>query len=294
MKKRFFNISSIRIAGFISGLIGIALILLAAFWDSPLFCANSVSDETLRTFQAEVTNAQDSTKTPQLTLSLTPKPSFQPTITPSPTPEWMVYDGIDFRDKEADVLFTMRCDQDVIYLEPFRILPYDPDIMQSGEFSNDLDFSMAWEHLGYYGLWIHSGLAYNIGELTAYPLQINLEQDARGFFRTPSEVSEYLENCVINAKMRMRQGDTVSVNTVVAAVRVPPSEIDEVSRHVMDLVPYLAETYPDSGFEEMSLPGLLFYFCGQQLTGEMANPSYNKWTQARFIIGFKPLSDEQP
>ncbi len=60
----------------------------------------------------------------------------------------------------------------------------------------------------------------------------------------------------------------------------------------MDLVPYLAETYPDSGFDQMDPPGLVFYFCGQQLTGEMANPNYGKWTQARFIIGFMPVTAE--
>ena len=293
MKKHFFNPSSIRLAGFISGLIGMGLILLAIFWNQSLFSPDSMPDKTLQIFQTEAANAQAPTITPLFDLSqTTPIQNNQPTITPSMAPEWMVYDGIDFRDNEVDALFTMRCDQDAVYLEPFRIVPYSSEIMGNGEFSNDLDFSVAWEHLGYYGLWIHSGLAYNIGELAAYPLQINLEQDARGFFRTPDEVSQYLEDCVIDAEMRMRQDDLISANTIVAAVRVPPSGIDEVSRHVMDLVPYLAETYPDSGFDEMSPPGLLFYFCGQQLTGEMANLNYNKWTQARFIIGVMPLKDE--
>ncbi len=293
MKKHFFNFSSIRLAGLISGLIGVGLILLALFWNQWLFSADSVSDETLQVFWTEGAGSQDSAKTPLFDPSrTTPIQNIQPTITPSPTPEWMVYDGIDFRDKEVDVLFTMRCDQEAVYFEPFRIIPYSSEIMGNGEFSNDLDFSVAWEHLGYYGLWVHSGLAYDIGELTAYPLQINIEQDARGFFRTPDEVSQYLESCVVDAEMRMRQEDSVSVNTIVAAVRIPPSEIEEVSRHVMDLVPYLAETYPGSGFEKLSQPGLLFYFCGQQLTGEMANPNYNKWTQARFIIGVMPLVGE--
>ncbi len=293
MKKHFFTASSIRLISFISGLIGIGLILLAVFWNQLPFSNSSVSDKTLQLFQPEVTGTQESTITPRNELSLiTPNPDIQPSISPSPTPEWMVYDGIDFRDKEVDTLFTMRCDQDVVYLEPFRVIPYDPDDIQSGEFTNDYDFSVAWEHLGYYGLWIHSGLAYNIGALAAYPLQINLEQDSRGFFRTPGEVGQYLEECVIGAEMRMHQDDSVSVNTVMAAVRVPPSGVDEVSRHAMDLVPYLAETYPDSGFDEMSPPGLIFYFCGQQLSGEMANPNYNKWTQARFIIGVMPLVDD--
>jgi hypothetical protein len=293
MKKHFFNTSSLRLIGFVSGLIGIGLILLAVFWDQPLFSKNNTLNETRQFFQAEGTGTQDSTKTPRFDQSFTtPNPDNLLTGTRSPALEWMVYDGIDFRDKEVDALFIMQCDQEVIHLEPFRIVPYSPEIMRSGEFSNNRDFSVAWEHLGYYGLWIHSGLAYNIGELTAYPLQINIEQDARGFFRTPNEVSQYLDDCVIHAELRMHQDDSISVNAIVAAVRVPPSEVNEVSRHVMDLVPYLAETYPDSGFNQLSPPGLIFYFCGQQLTGEMANPNYNQWTQARFVIGVMPLIDE--
>jgi hypothetical protein len=184
----------------------------------------------------------------------------------------------------------MQCNQDTVYMAPFRVVPYSPEILASREFLENMDFSIAWEHLGFYGLWIHSGLAYGIGELPAYPLQTYLEKDARGFFRSPSTVNEHLQNCVINAEMHLLQGNTISVGKVVAAVRVPPSEVDEVSRHAMDLVPYLAETYPDSGFDQMYPPGLLFYFCGQQLTGEMANPNYSKWTQARFIIGFIPVT----
>ena len=92
--------------------------------------------------------------------------------------------------------------------------------------------------------------------------------------------------------MYLYQENIISTNKVVAAVRVPPSEVDEVSRHSMDLVPYLAATYPDSGFDQMHPPGLVFFFCGEQLSGEMANPNYDKWTQARFIFGFMPLTTD--
>ena len=176
MKKHSFNSSFIRPISIISGLTGIGLILLAVFWKPIELSKSSVLDETLQIFQTQVTITQDSTTTPQIDLPLpTQIPNTQAIIIPSPTPEWMVYDGIDFRDKEVDALFTMQCDQEIIYLEPFQIVPYNPELMQSGAFSNDFDFSVAWEHLGYYGLWIHSGLAYNIGALAAYPLQINLE-----------------------------------------------------------------------------------------------------------------------
>jgi hypothetical protein len=43
----------------------------------------------------------------------------------------------------------------------------------------------------------------------------------------------------------------------------------------------------------MDPPGLVLNFCGQQLTGEMANSNFGKWTQARFIIGFIPKPTEE-
>ena len=95
----------------------------------------------------------------------------------------------------------------------------------------------------------------------------------------------------MGSTLRLRQGDTISLSRVVAAVRVPPAGVDEVSRHPMELVPYLAEHYPDSGFDQMELPGLLFYFCGRNLSGEAFNINYDYWTQSRIIIGFMPVDE---
>ncbi len=294
MNKHRFNTNLIRTIGLISGLIGIGLILLAFFWKPAQFSNSSGLDETLQIFQTQVTNTQDSTTNSRIDLPIPDlTPDIQTAMTPSPTPQWMIYDGIDFREMKVDALFTLLCNKDVIYLEPFEIAPYNSEIMQNDAFSSDMDFAVAWEHLGYYGLWIHSGLSYNLGALPAYPLQINIERDPRGVFRTPRKVDQYLKDCVISAEMQIRQENSVSMNNIIAAVRVPPSEIDEVSQHTMDLVPYLAETYPDSGFEKMLSPGLILYFCGQKLGGEIPNPNYNDWTQARFIIGVMPVVDNQ-
>jgi hypothetical protein len=128
--------------------------------------------------------------------------------------------------------------------------------------------------------------------LPAYPLQLYLENDARGYRRSPAEFTANLQDCLIGAELRLRQGDAFSVSEVVAAVRIPPLEVNEVSRHPMDLVPYLAENYPDSGFDQMDVPGLLFYFCGRQLTGEAYNSDFDYWTQSRIIIGFMPVSGD--
>lgn len=204
----------------------------------------------------------------------------------------MTYDGIDFRNQEIEALISSNCDQDQIYLSPFNVVPYSPDIIESGAFYFDLGFSIAWEHLDYYGLWIHSGRSPEFGELPAYPLQVYLENDARGYRRYPDEFTEHLQTCLIGSELRLRQEDSVSISKVVAAVRIPPSEVEQVSQHPMELVPYLAENYPDSGFDQMEPPGLLFYFCGRQLSGEAFKTKLDYWTQSRIIIGFMPVEGE--
>lgn len=291
MKKHFVINSPLKVVGLLVGSLGLGLFLLGIFWKAPQNPNINVSAQTQQIFQVTTSVGYDSTQTPHTGVILkTPSQTIPVASVHSPTPVWMTYDGIDFHDKEVEVLISMQCNQDTVYMSPLRVVPYSPDVFTREKFLENMDFSIAWEHLGFYGLWVHSGLAYGIGELAAYPLQIYLEKDARGFFRNPSEVDEHIQDCVINAEMHLLQENTISVSKLVAAVRVPPSEVDEVSRHVMDLVPYLAETYPDSGFDKMSPPGLVFYFCGQQLTGEMANSNYGTWTQARFILGFLPAT----
>ena len=292
MKKHFFNSSPFKLIGFLLGSLGLGLFLLAIFWKPPLNPRNNFSAKIQQIFKATKTVVQISTQKNTVTKPFlsTPTQNIPEAAIHTPTPVWMIYDGIDFRDKEIDIIFTMQCNQETIHFKPFQVVSYSPEVVASSEFLENYDLSMAWEHRGFYGLLIHSGLAYGIGELPAYPLQIYFEKDARGFFHSPNVVNQHLQDCVINAEMQLLQEDTVSVNKVVAAVRVPPSEVDEVSQHAMDLVPYLAETYPDSGFDQMYPPGLLIYFCGQLLTGEMANPNFYSWTQARFIIGLMPLT----
>ena len=297
-KKRNKSIKSVffLLAGIIFALIGIGSIILYVLWFGPSRPQATVSEETLLVFQttqaliptfAPSQEPLETTIEPTQIFESTPTATQTPTLTP--TPEWMTYDGIDFRDQEVEVLIDMTCGQDQVYLSPFNVVPYSPDIIESGSFYFDLDFSIAWEHLGFYGLWIHSGRSAQTGDLPAYPLQIYLENDQRGFRRYPDEFDQHIQDCLMGSTLRLRQGETISVSEVVAAVRVPPPGVDEVSRHPMDLVPYLAENYPESGFDQMAPPGLLFYFCGRQLTGEAFNNNHDYWTQSRIIIGFMPV-----
>lgn len=292
------NIKYLVISAFLA-VIGLGALIALIIQFGPRRPQTSIPEETVALFQPTATRLPTQTAaTPAQPLPGTTREDIQstptalPTSSPTPEPEWMVYDQVDFRDQMIEALINMQCLGDQVHLNPFSVVPYSPEIIESGVFYSTLDFSIAWEHLGYYGLWIHSGRSPDFGDLPAYPLQLYLENDARGYRRSPAEFTANLQDCLIGAELRLRQGDALSVSEVVAAVRIPPPEVNEVSRHPMDLVPYLAENYPESGFDKMDVPGLLFYFCGRQLTGEAYNSDFDYWTQSRIIIGFMPVSGD--
>lgn len=211
-----------------------------------------------------------------------------PILTPAPTQEWMVYDGIDLREQQVEILVSLNCDDQEVYIQQFTVIPWHPEVFTNGQFAVTSNNAVAWEHLGFYGLWVHSGQDIIGNELTAYPLQNALERNEAGILHDPTSFDKALDSCLISSEISIKQGDTISLNQVVAAVRVPSEKVEEVSSHVMDLLPYLAETYPDSGFDQMTSPGMLLYFCGRRLNGESYNVNENYWTQSRIIIGFQP------
>jgi len=227
------------------------------------------------------------------TETTTPIQKTPATPTKTPEPEWMTYNGLDLRDQDIEVLVLMNCNSDSVYLPSFTVIPWYPDVFTQGDFLISANNSVAWDHLGFYGLWIHSGLDSLGNPLAAYPLQNYLERDARGYMRYPEEFEQAVQECLIGSQVRIKQGDTISINKVVAAVRIVPEDVEEVSRHVMDLVPYLAENYPGKGFELLESPGMLFYFCGRALSGESKNLNENYWVQARIIIGFEPAQESE-
>lgn len=254
-----------------------------------------------------ITNPQDI----GATFEITPQPSFTPTSTPkmdelilaplqitpespvvlpTPTREWMVYEGINLREQQVEILVSLNCNEQEIYIPPFTVIPWYPEVFEDGNFAVRSNNAVAWDHLGIYGLWVHSGLDILGNELTAYPLQNALERNESGTLHDPDSFKQALENCLIGGEIRIKQGETILLNRVVAAVRVPTDEVEEASTHVMDLVPYLSEFYPDSGFEKLTSPGMLLYFCGRRLNGESYNTNENYWTQSRIIIGFEPVT----
>lgn len=241
------------------------------------------------------------TSQPSITPTLTPEmvesliapleiTTESPVISPTPTREWMVYEGVDLREQQVEILVSFNCNEQEVYIPPFTIIPWYPEVFEDGKFAIRSNNAVAWDHLGIYGLWVHSGLDFLGNELTAYPLQNALERNKSGTLHDPESFNQALKNCLIGGEIRIKQGNTISLNRVVAAVRVPTDEVEETSTHVMDLVPYLSEFYPDSGFEKMTSPGMLLYFCGRRLNGESYNPNENYYTQSRIIIGFEPVT----
>lgn len=206
-----------------------------------------------------------------------------------PASPWLIYDGVDLQANDVALTFEIACDGTVISLSPFSVMPWYDGIFDTGEFEANTDSVVAWEHLGYYGFWMHAGLDFFNYPQTAYPLQFYFEEDANGRRPYADEFNETLQKCLINSQVVLETKDGKSINAVKAAVRVPADEIPALSTHVMDLVPYLGEIYPDSGFAELESPAIILYFCGQRLSGEIYDIGELFWAQSRIIIAFEPV-----
>src|SRR5690606_25015424 len=95
-----------------------------------------------------------------------------PTIqTPSiiqETPEWMTYDGLDLSDQKTKVTVHLTCENKEIHLPEFTIHVWYDRVFEDGTFAIGENTVVAWEHLGYYGLSMHSGQDSLGRKLTAF------------------------------------------------------------------------------------------------------------------------------
>lgn len=226
--------------------------------------------------------------------SVTPIPRGEgqkslPTL-PTPIPEPWRYDGVSLADQALEVWFRSACEPLTIHLPTFTVHAWNDRVFSDGTFAVGADNAVAWEHLGYLGLWIHSGLDWLGTPQAAFPLHDYLERGADGEVRRPDEFEAALRNCLLGSLARVSTASGSSLSRVTAAVRVPSPGVEELAGHVMDLVPYLAETYPGNGFEDLSSPALLLYFCGRRLSTEPKNPNADFWAQARIIIALEPAN----
>jgi hypothetical protein len=176
-----------------------------------------------------------------------------------------------------------------LVLRPVDVHQWQPDILEGDLFKPGEGTGVAYvEDFGNVVLWLHSGL-----RQTASILQQWIERNESGY-RVPWEQAVgKIRNDLIGSEVFIEQRSSYGFFKVTAAVRVPPSGVMEVSEHVMDLVPYLAATYPGAGFEDVieTDDAVLLYFCGMALAGETPIPQMDRWTQARYVIAMEPIEE---
>lgn len=213
--------------------------------------------------------------------------ALRPQPTPTPTIPWMEFSGVSILNLPTLMTFQPGCDDKAIALPEFQILPWTPDIFEKGEFDVSKKTAVAWEHLGYTGLWIHSGMDWAGNPLAAQPLQEYLEKKDAWRKNTPAEFDQKASECLIGSIVKVKVGEDLLEGEVTAVVRIPAGDVEMVSTHVMDLVPYLAQTYPDRGFEKLKAPELLLYFCGRLLSGEKPDYSIEDYSRTRIIVAIE-------
>ena len=203
--------------------------------------------------------------------------------------QWMTFDGMDLLKEKVGFTFSMRCPTDKqVDILPIDIIAWYPGVFEEGEFGIGKDLAVAWEHLGYEGLWIHSGWDFWLERSPATDLQYFLETNDLNEVQPLKSLEAKLNECLLGSNAEVYSEGAVQQGQVTAAVRIPSGQVEELSRHTMDLVPYLASVYPESGFAELDPDALLIYFCGRAALDEITNPDADYWTQTRYIIAIAP------
>ncbi len=203
--------------------------------------------------------------------------------------QWMSFDEMDLLEEQVGFTFSMLCPGDEqVEILPIEIMAWYPGIFEEGEFGIGKDLAVAWEHLGYTGLWIHSGWDFWQESSPATDLQYFLETNELNEVQPLKSIEARMNQCLRGSTVEVYNQKSSQQGQVTAAVRVPSAQVEELSHHTMDLVPYLASAYPQSGFAELNPNALLIYFCGRAALDEITDPDADYWTQTRFIIAIEP------
>ncbi len=204
--------------------------------------------------------------------------------------QWMTFNGMDLLSERIGFTFSMRCPADKqVEILPIDIIAWHPGVFENGEFGIGKQLAVAWEHLGYEGLWIHSGWDFWLERSPATNLQYFLETNELNEVQPLENLEAKLNECLLGSNVEVHSVKSVRQGQVTAAVRIPSGEVEELSRHTMDLVPYLASAYPESGFAGLDPDALLIYFCGRAALDEITDPEADYWTQTRYIIAVSPV-----
>lgn len=214
-----------------------------------------------------------------------------PIVAASPVEEadWMAFGELDLLQGELSFVFNTKCDGgETVVIPPIKIIPWHSDVFEGEEFGIGKNVAVAWEHLGYEGLWIHSGWDFWSERSPATDLQYFIETDEVNEVQPLERIESRLTECLRGNQVSLEQQGQTYGGKVAAVVRVPALGVGELSNHTMDLVPYLAQAYPESGFADLDEDALLIYFCGRAALDEITDPNVGYWTQTRYVIALDP------
>ncbi len=204
-------------------------------------------------------------------------------------PEWMKFGQLDLLQGELSFDFETQCDGgEKVVIPPIKIIPWHSDVFEGEEFGIGKNVAVAWEHLGYEGLWIHSGWDFWAERSPATDLQYFIETNAVNEVQPLERIETRLNECLRGNQVSLEQNGQTYRGEVSAVVRVAAVGVEELSKHTMDLVPYLAQAYPESGFADLDEDVLLIYFCGRAALDERTDPDAGYWTQTRYVIALEP------
>ena len=204
--------------------------------------------------------------------------------------KFMNFAGLDLLNGEIGFRFESKCDGGVaVSIPPIQISAWHESVFEDNEFDIGKNIAVGWEHLGYDGLWVHYGWDFWNERSPATDLQYFIETDSLNEVQDLKTIETRLNECLRGSFVSLSEGDTVKNGVVAAAVRVPATAVEELSGKTMELVPWLAENYPENGFDGLSSDALLIYFCGRAALDERTDPNAGYWTQSRYILAIEPV-----
>jgi len=210
--------------------------------------------------------------------------------------------GINFFDTSSPVDMGVFLDNLTIPVPQFNTLRFREGILTTEEFAPYMNTVMVWRdgggrmqidgHSGWYDRDTQRvGFAFTPWQLV---LEENPQQTAR---ISNAQVDEKILNDFMGKQVMIRQGGKNALANIIAGVRVTPRFIPDSKTNIVNIVPWLAETFPNHGFEqaleEDPWKVLVIKFCGRNLQGEPLEQSrslsgeQSPFRQARFFFVLK-------
>ena len=210
--------------------------------------------------------------------------------------------GIDFFDTSTPIDMGVFLDNLTIPVPQFNTLRFRKGILTTEEFLPYMNTVMVWRdggarmqidgHSGWYDRDTQRvGFAFTPWQLV---LEENPQQTAR---ISNAEVDKKILNDFMGRQVMLRQGGKNALANIIAGVRVTPRFVPDSKTNIVDIIPWLAKTFPNHGFEQAQEEDpwkvLVLKFCGRNLQGEQLEESQrlsgeeSPFRQARFFFVLK-------